>query len=119
VLAPTEAAEAPTAPLPGTVLYVGGRSSQVPALREGAVRLGVALLHHDGGVEENGSQLPGLVSRAGLVVFPVDCVSHEAAWAVKRLCRAAGRPYRPLRSSGVTSFLAALAEGVRPESIEG
>jgi hypothetical protein len=53
------------------------------------------------------------------VVFPVDCVSHEAAWAVKRLCRAAGRPYRPLRSSGVTSFLAALAEGVRPESIEG
>lgn len=72
-----------------------------------------------GGVEENGSQLPGLVSRAGLVAFPVDCVSHEAAWAVKRLCRAAGRPYRPLRSSGVTSFLAALAGGVRPESIEG
>jgi hypothetical protein len=119
VLAPAEAPDAPAAPLPGTVLYVGGRPNQVPALREGAARLGVALLHHDGGVEENGSQLPGLVSRAELVVFPVDCVSHEAAWAVKRLCRAAGRPYRPLRSSGVTSFLAALAEGARPEPAEG
>lgn len=108
--------DAPAAPRPGTVLYVGGRAGQVPALREGAARLGVALLHHDGGLEESGSQLPGLVGRADLVVFPVDCVSHEAAWAVKRLCRAAGRPFRPLRSSGVTSFLAALAEGVPAEN---
>ena len=111
LLAPeTAALAAEAAALPGTVLYVGGRAHQVPALREGAARLGVALLHHDGGLEANGSQLPGLIGRAELVVFPVDCVSHEAALAVKRLCRAAGRPFQPLRSSGVTSFLAALAQ---------
>ncbi|MDB5376647.1 MAG: hypothetical protein JWR00_1093 [Rubritepida sp.] len=60
-----------------------------------------------------------VLTRLALDDALTDCVSHEAAWAVKRLCRAAGRPYRPLRSSGVTSFLAALAGGVRPASIEG
>ncbi|WP_421988600.1 DUF2325 domain-containing protein [Roseococcus sp.] len=118
LLAPGETPGAPAASLLGTVLYVGGRPSQVPALREGAARLGVALIHHDGGVEESGSQLPGLVRRAELVVFPVDCVSHEAVWAVKRICRAVGRPYRPLRSSGMSSFLAALTEQGRPSEAE-
>lgn len=92
--------------IPGTVLYVGGRSGQTQALRQAAARIGVELLHHDG--TQGLSLLPGLVGRADLVVFPADCVSHEAALAVKRLCRQLERPFRPLRSTGASSLLAAL-----------
>jgi len=92
--------------IPGTVLYVGGRSGQTQALRQAAARIGIELLHHDAG--QGATLLPGLVGHADLVVFPADCVSHEAALAVKRLCRQFGRPFRPLRSTGTSSLLAAL-----------
>ena len=108
------AEEATTAPVAAdagtglaTVLYVGGRSGQTALLRHAAARFGVELVHHD--AEQGSSLLPGLVGRADLVVFPVDCVSHDAALSVKRLCRQVGRRFLPLRSSGVTSLTAALA----------
>jgi hypothetical protein len=41
-------------------------------------------------------------------MFPVDCVSHDAVGAIKRLCRRTSKPFIPLRSSSVTSFAAAL-----------
>ena len=63
---------------------------------------------HDGGVEEAKDLLPGLVSRADVALFPVDCVSHNAAQSLKRLCRQAGKPFVPLRSSGIPSLLHAL-----------
>jgi hypothetical protein len=44
------------------------------------------------------------------VLFPVDCVSHQATWIVKRLCRQAAKPFFPLRSAGQGSFLAALRD---------
>jgi hypothetical protein len=53
--------------------------------------------------------LPGLISQADRVAFPVDCVSHDAALAVKRICRQLGKAWVPLRSSGLASFLAAFA----------
>jgi Uncharacterized protein conserved in bacteria (DUF2325) len=94
---------------PRTVLYVGGRTGQAASLRRGAARFGTTLLHHDGGTEASATLLAGLVGRADLVVFPVDCVSHEAALTVKRLCRQTGRPFVPLRSAGLSSLLTALA----------
>lgn len=99
---------APKAVAPRTVLYVGGRSGQTAVLRHAAERCGATLLHHD--AEQGAALLAGLVGRAALVVFPVDCVSHDAALAVKRLCRQVGRPFRPLRSTGAASLLAALQE---------
>lgn len=90
------------------VLYVGGMTGHVAGLREIAGRFGAELLHHDGGLEERGAQLAGLIAQAGLVFFPVDCISHDAMHALKRLCRQAGKHYQPLRSAGLTSFLAAL-----------
>jgi hypothetical protein len=92
-----------------TLLYVGGRPSQLAHLRALGERLGAQFLHHDGGVDERSGLLAGLVSRADLVLFPVDCVSHEAALVVKRLCRQAEKPFLPLRSAGLGSFLAALS----------
>jgi hypothetical protein len=52
--------------------------------------------------------LAGLTSRADVVLFPVDCVSHDAALMVKRLCRQTGKRFIPLRSATTTSFHAAL-----------
>jgi hypothetical protein len=57
---------------------------------------------------ETGGLLPGLVSRADIVVFPVQCISHAAAGAIKKLCRQADKPYAPLRSTGAGALLHAL-----------
>lgn len=91
-----------------SLLYVGGRPNQVGHLRALSERLGATFLQHDGGVEDRTGLLAGLVSRADIVMFPVDCVSHEAVAMVKRLCRQAAKPYMPLRSAGMGSFVAAL-----------
>jgi septal ring-binding cell division protein DamX len=93
-----------------TLLYVGGQSGHVAALREAAARCGATLLHHDGGIEDRTPLLAGLISRADAVLFPVDCISHDAMHSLKRLSRQAGKPYRPLRSAGLGAFLAALQD---------
>ena len=104
--------------LNATLLYVGGRPAQVGHLREVAERAGAAFLHHDGGIEDRDGLLPGLVSRADAVLFPVDCVSHTATLAVKRLCRLAGKRFVPLRSTGMGPFCAAV-RSLAATSIEG
>jgi hypothetical protein len=81
----------PTLDLSGrTILYVGGRSHQIPQLRALVERTGARFLHHDGGKEQSASLLPGLVSRADVLYFPIDCVSHDAVAVIKRLCRQLG-----------------------------
>jgi hypothetical protein len=95
------------------VLYVGGRAHQAPQLKAVVERTGARFLHHDGGVEHSAALLPGLISRADLSVFPVDCVSHDAMAAVKRICRQTGKPYVPLRTSSLTALLSALSSVAR------
>ena len=73
-------------------------------------KAGGELLTHDAGQHDHISLLCGLISRADYVVFPVDCVGHEAALAVKRLCRQFEKRWMPLRSSDVASFLYAMLE---------
>lgn len=91
-----------------TLLYVGGKPARIAHLRELAEGTGAFFLYHDGGIEERGGLLPGLVSRADVVLFPVDCVSHAAMLQLKRLCRQAGKQFLPLRSAGLAPFCAAL-----------
>jgi len=93
-----------------TLLYVGGKPARIGHLRELAERAGAELLYHDGGIEERGGLLPGLVSRADAVLIPVDCVSHGAMSQVKRLCRQAGKKFIPLRGAGLAPFCAALKD---------
>jgi hypothetical protein len=100
--------DAEAEPLTLTLLYVGGRPAGIGYLREAAERRGAVFMHHDGGIEERGNLLPGLVSRADAVVFPVDCISHAAMSLVKRLCQQAGKPFLPLRGAGLAPFCAAL-----------
>src|SRR5262249_49906026 len=70
-----------------SILYVGGRPNQIPMLRGLIEDAGGTFLHHDGGIEHSLAQLPGLVSRADIVLFPTDCVSHSAITMVKRVCQ--------------------------------
>jgi hypothetical protein len=109
LLQPQDSTATQAAHLNGVVLlYVGGRPNQVAHMRAVVERSGATFLHHDGGVENHPNLLPGLASRSGLVMFPVDCISHDAASAVKSLCRQGGKRFIPLRSASVTSLLAAL-----------
>lgn len=92
------------------ILYVGGKSNLLAPMKSITEECSAQLLHHDGGVETSMALLPGLITRADLVIFPVDCVSHEATTIVKRLCRQTGKRYVPLRSAGLTSYVAALQD---------
>jgi hypothetical protein len=96
-----------------TVLYVGGRANQAPQLKGLVESTKGRFLYHDGGIEHSATLLPGLLSRADIAVFPVDCVSHDAVGAVKRVCGQLGKRYLPLRTSSLTCLLAGLS-GMRP-----
>jgi hypothetical protein len=96
-----------------TVLYVGGRANQAPQLKGLVESTKGRFLHHDGGIEHSAALLPGLVSRADIAVFPVDCVSHDAAASVKRVCRQLGKRYIPLRTSSLACLLSGLS-GMQP-----
>lgn len=96
------------------VLCVGGRTPLLPHYRQLAERLGVRLIHHDGGKEEALSRLPALLASSDAVICPTDCVGHLAYYQLKQHCKQAGKPCVLVKNSGVASFAAALtrlAEG--------
>lgn len=94
------------------LLYVGGRQQTVHRLKSLVEAWNGQFIHHDGGLEKSIHELAGAVVKADAVVFPTDCVSHDAALQVKRLCRQTMKPFVPLRSSGVASFVAGLRHGL-------
>jgi hypothetical protein len=101
-----------------TVLYVGGRLNQVPQLRALVEHGGGEFLHHDGGMEHAAALLPGLVGRADVTVFPVDCVSHNAMTMAKRACQQSGKPYVALRTSSLACLLSSLASRTASRAME-
>jgi len=92
------------------VLYVGGRPGLIDQLKAVAARRGGTLLSHDGGIEENLAALPGLVSRADAVFFPIDCISHAAVGQIKKYCRDGHKPFIPLRTASAASFIATIGQ---------
>jgi hypothetical protein len=91
------------------VLCVGGRTPLLPQYRMLAERLGVRLIHHDGGREEALARLPELLSASDAVICPTDCVGHLAYYQLKKHCKQSGKPCVLAKSSGVAGFAAALA----------
>lgn len=90
------------------ILYVGGRAHQVQHLKRIVEECNGTFVHHDGGCEDNMGRLSGLLGQADTVLFPVDCVSHMAHDQLKRLCKRWEKPFLPIRSSGLGSFIRAL-----------
>lgn len=90
------------------VLCVGGRTALVARYREVAERLGIRLIHHDGGQEEAISRLPDMIHGADAVICPTDCVSHSAYYRLKSDCKRAGKPCLLFKGAGISSFALAL-----------
>ncbi|TXG78725.1 MAG: DUF2325 domain-containing protein [Rhodocyclaceae bacterium] len=90
------------------VLCVGGRTSLLTQYRELAGRVGIRLLHHDGGQEESLSRLPEMIHGADAVVCPTDCVSHSAYYHLKNQCKRIGKPVLFFKGASVSSFALAM-----------
>ena len=90
------------------VLCVGGRTSLLTQYRELAGRVGIRLLHHDGGQEESLSRLPDLIHGVDAVVCPTDCVSHSAYYHLKNQCKRIGKPVLFFKGASVSSFALAM-----------
>ena len=93
-----------------TVIYVGGRSSQIRHFRALVERANGCLLHHDGGLEGGDTRLQNMLARGDIVMCPLDCVSHSACNRAKTYCKRAGKCFVPLRSSGLSSFVSGLQD---------
>ena len=98
------------------ILCVGGRSQLVIHYRRLAEKLGIKLIHHDGGMEESLSRLPDMISGADAVICPTDCVSHPAYYRIKSQCKRQGKPCFLFKGAGVSSFAAALVRISNEES---
>jgi hypothetical protein len=97
------------------VLCVGGRASTLGPCRQLAERLGIRLLHHDGGQEESLARLPELIRCADAVVCPTDSVSHSAYYQVKNHCKRVGKPCLFYKGAGVSGFALAMSRVLRGE----
>ena len=90
------------------VAYVGGRSGIVGHFRALVERLNGQFIHHDGGIEDHEGQLGRILGQADVVLCPVDCVSHRASLRAKQLCKRTAKPFVPLRTAGLSSFVTGL-----------
>ena len=94
-------------PLDGKcVLYVGGRPGCADRLCKMVATAGGELLVHDGGIEDRHGMLATMLPRAQMVVFPIDCISHNAMHVAKQACARRGIACHPIRSASVASFVA-------------
>ena len=86
------------------VLYVGGKQNLIPHYRKLIEDQAGVFLHHDGGGERTTQNLSDSLSQADIVVFPSDCISHDAYWKIKRVCKKQKKPYKYINSAGLGSL---------------
>ena len=98
------------------VAYVGGRAGIVGHFRALVERLNGHFIHHDGGIEDHEGQLGRILGQADVVLCPVDCVSHRACLRAKRFCKRTAKPFVPLRSVGLSSFVTGLRRAAESDS---
>ena len=87
------------------IAYVGGRTGIIGHFRALVERLNGQLIHHDGGIDDSEKRLARIVGQADAVLCPVDCVSHGACLLAKQFCKRTAKPFVPLRSAGLSSFV--------------
>jgi hypothetical protein len=92
------------------ILYVGGRPTLSPHLRQLVEHANGEFLHHDGGREEADSALAALLPGADAVLCPADCISHSAMLRIKRVCKQQAKPFLILRSASLSAFARGLQQ---------
>ena len=95
------------------ILYVGGRQRLIGRLQTLVRNWNGILDHHDGGIDQSMRELNQAISKADVVVFPIDCVSHNAVNRVKQICNHTMKPFAPLRSTGLGSLILGLQNGLK------
>ena len=101
------------------IAYVGGRAGIVGHFRALVERLNGQFIHHDGGIEDHEGQLGRILGQADVVLCPVDCVSHRACLRAKRFCKQTAKPFVPLRTAGLSSFVTGLRRATELDSALG
>ncbi len=94
------------------VLYIGGRNSQYTHFRKLVEQQNGAFIHHDGGREDGHQKLASIVSKADVVVCPLDCVSHTAMNAVKRHCQINTKQLVFIPHASLSAFSKGLTEAM-------
>ena len=92
------------------ILYVGGRTGQNVHFRALVERSNGQFMYHDGGREDSRSQLGSVLSKADIVVCPLDCVSHAAVGKVKRHCERYMKQLVLLPRASLSAFARGLNE---------
>lgn len=92
------------------IAYVGGRAGLMGHFRALIQRSNGELVHHDGGIDDRAGRLRRVLGQADAVLCPVDCVSHGACLRAKQFCKRASKPFVPLRSAGLSSFVGGLRQ---------
>ena len=100
------------------VLYVGGKANLIPYYRELIEDKSGVFLYHDGGMEKSTQDLSQFINRADVVIFPSDCISHDAYWKIKRTCKKQQKPYEYLKSPGLHSLSSALDKVITEKTSE-
>lgn len=90
------------------IAYIGGRPRTVSRMRDLVERCRGSFVHHDGGAEQSAEALDGVLGRADVVMFPVDCVSHTAVEKLKTTCGRMNKTFLPLPSASFSSFASEL-----------
>jgi len=92
------------------ILYVGGRSRQCANFRALVEQQNGQFLHHDGGLHSGRSRLGKLLPQADAVLCPLDCVSHDAAYKIKKYCKQNSKKLIWLPRSSLAAFMRGLTE---------
>lgn len=95
------------------VLCVGGRSGSINSYRDLIEQHGGRFMHHDGGREESLHRIEGALAAADIVICQVGCISHNAYWRVKDVCKRTGKPCMFVKSNGVSSLGRLIGEASR------
>ncbi len=92
------------------IALVGGIDRLDPHYRSTIEALGAIYYRHNGNCRAGDQALRVLINKADIILFSVDCNSHGATQQVKALCKACGKPFYALYSSGVSQIKKKLLE---------
>ncbi|AKH37868.1 MULTISPECIES: DUF2325 domain-containing protein [Nitrosomonas] len=87
-----------------TVLCVGGRATLYPDYLQLVEAAGGCFMIYRGNPESKRDHLYPLLDRVNMVICPVDCVSHDDYFAVKRYCKLSGKLCVFLERSSLPAF---------------
>lgn len=92
------------------ILYVGGRNNLCNHFRELVEQRNGQFIHHDGGREEGTNRLNATLSKADIVLCPLNCISHTAMHTIKKHCESYTKPLTYLPRASVSAFTKALTD---------